>query len=764
MAIQFQSLTMSDTRLFGVKLLGTVGRGDKSHLQDLAGKCLAKGKVHIVMDLSEVGALGGGGAAILAGFQKQLAEAGGEAVFAGPNEVVRKFLAGKFVDLPLRCFVTADEAEAAFFGPDPRDDPETMEFAEAVSEPVTLEGSGPDESAKDGVEPTADRTDAEAEDVEGLGAMGFFAEEFEVDEQNEEVTDYSGSAEAEDGGDRGSPAAAAEQVPGSGSGRRREHSYTSLSEAITTLGGWADADEDGRFGKALQNLLFSHGLAEEVTLLVAREDQFASEDGAWKFAAGGALANQLTERGHPLTLMDIQDDELTDIERLLLEETNPDILLPVKVESRLVAILLLKRTAGGEEYSVVEHFALELLMRVLSGEDLGGPAAKTVRDVPPAAAEPSSEDQPVPAWKESESRDESVAEVLLRLALDLPDADDRMHFWRIFGRNLWPVLPIGSMGYLVPDSKRPQVVIGQNEPLLGLDLGNKRLKVYFRTIERPVAVPNIPNFFKEVREDLEKAGIDWVVSLRWDEQYQGTALVSLAEDIDPLGLGDLIHEMFSETSRLLSRFDDSHENADVNLELVRILMGQWEKRMFGTDDMTRAMVSHVNRLARAMGFTLDQERELIYGCLLRDVGLIDKEDALMGSPERMDPVQWSLYRRHPEEGARLLEGLNLPQTIVDVVRCHHERFGGEGFPMGLAGREIPLAARVVTVVESYVAMVIGSDEREPVSAGDAARILRDNLGGRYDPDIVNLFLRAIQQEKGRIPGALARSRPSHQAV
>ncbi|MGD9548066.1 MAG: HD-GYP domain-containing protein [Candidatus Krumholzibacteriia bacterium] len=764
MAIQFQSLAMADKMVFGVKLLGTVGRGDKSHLKDLASKCLAKGKVHIVMDLSEVGALGGGGAAILAGFQQQLVDAGGEAVFAGPNEVVRKFLAGRFTGLPLRCFATADEAEAAFFGAARENDPETMDFAEAVNEPVMMDepeagGSGSDDSGS-----RANLPESDAEELEELGAMGFFAEEFEVDDQEQEVTDFSGPAETRADEEGPAPSAPAAQGPGTGSGRRREHSYTSLSEAITTLGGWANADEDGRFGQALQNLLFSHGLAEEVTLLVARDGQFTSEDGAWKFESAGALARQLDERGHPLTLLDIQDDDLTDIERLLLEETNPDILLPVKVESRLVAILLLKRTAGGDEYSVVEHFALELLMRVLSGEDLGGAGRKSDTGAGSAETERSPEDEPTPAWQESESRDESVAEALLRLALDLPDADDRMHFWRIFGRNLWPVLPIRSMGYLAPDSKRPQVVIAQNDPLLALDLGNKRLKVYFRTIERPVAVHNIPNFFKDVRDDLEKAGIDWVVSLRWDEEYQGTALVSLSEDIDSLGLGDLIHELFSETSRLLSRFEDSHENADVNLELVRILMGQWEKRMFGTDDMTRAMVSHVNRLARAMGFTLDQERELIYGCLLRDVGLIDKEDALMGSPERMDPVQWSLYRRHPEEGARLLETLNLPQSIVDVVRCHHERFGGEGFPMGLAGREIPLAARVVTVVESYVAMVIGTDEREPVSAADASRILRDNLGGRYDPDIVNLFLRAIQQEKGRIPGSPARQRPTTQVV
>ena len=195
-----------------------------------------------------------------------------------------------------------------------------------------------------------------------------------------------------------------------------------------------------------------------------------------------------------------------------------------------------------------------------------------------------------------------------------------------------------------------------------------------------------------------------------------------------------------------ARFDDNNDNADVNLQLVRILVAQREKRCFGHDRLTQAIVDHVHRLARVMGFPPDQERNLTYGCLLRDIGLIDKDDDLMKPPEEMDPTQWPVYRRHPADGAKLLESLNLPQTIVDVVHCHHERFNGEGFPRGLEGRDIPLAARVVTVVENYVSMVTGTSSHEPIAPQTAARILRDNLGQRYDPDIVGLFLDAILGE------------------
>ena len=790
MAIQFQPVDIADSRLFGVKLTGTVGRSDKGHLLDLAGKCLLKGKLNVVLDVADLKAMGGGAAATFAAFQQQLVDAGGEAVFAGPGDVLQRFLAGKFADLPLRCFGTADEAAADYFASEKpagkekgkgskagkaakgeataaRLEPEeTTDFCSAVPDPTP--GPNPVSEPDDG----EDGAEAMAGFEDEVGAMGFFAEEFEIDDE-EEATAAAGPSGGETAGEPTSgsdePASATQagnaDSPSAASGRRKDHSYTSLSDAISALGGWSSAKDDGRFGKALENLLFSHGLAEEATLLALRDGHFTSDDGAWKIPVDGSVPRQLQERGQPLTLIDIQDDELSELERALLEETNPDILMPVRSEDHLGAILLLKRNAGEDEYSVVEHFALELLMRVLSGEDQVGNKPQSPQVAPEAvpraeeAEDPglgSPEDEP---WRQNEARDDSIAEVLLRLALDLPDADDRPHFWRIFGRHLWPVLPISDLAFLTPEQRRPQVVIGNRDAWLGLDLGVKRLKVFFRTIERPVAVPNLPSFFKEVKEDLDGAGVEWVVSLNWDDEYLGTAILTLKKGFDAEGLADLIHELFTETSRLLSRFDGSRENADVNLELVRILMGQREKRMFGSDEMTRAMVAHVHRLARAMAFPPDQERDLIYGCLLRDVGLIDKEDGLMGTPEQMDPVQWSLYRRHPEEGAALLQGLNLPQTIVEVVRHHHERFSGEGFPLGLSGRGIPLAARVVTVVENYVAMVIGTEDRAPVTAQDAARIMRDNVGQRYDLDIVHLFLRAIMPDsKTRPEGVLASSR------
>ncbi len=769
MGIQFQPLKIEDSELFGIQLSGAVGRTDKGHLLDLADKCLAKGKLKVVLDISALKNLGGGGAAAFAEFQTRLVDAGGEAVFAGAQDVVAHFLQGKFKDLPLRFFPDMDSAVDGFFetaakpaaavapepGPPTKDLPEPptpvsesgvpeakATFCEEVPDPESL-----DETAvPEGVEEIASE----------VGAVGFCAEEFEIPEDEEDELEQDPGEKTKERNKNSSLKSGTAR-----SGRRPEHSYTSLSDAISALGGWSASGGDHNFGTALENLLFSHGLAASSTLLAVHGDVFQDAEGKLQIPADGSLARQLTDRAQPLILLDIQDEDLCEQEVALLEKITPDIMLPVMPEGRLGAILLMKRTAEDEEYSVVEHFALELLMRVLSGEETG--AASKVKTTAETAPTPANAEDGADAEDEDDSLswaafadDDTVSEVLLRLALDLPDADDRPHFWRIFARHLWSVLPMHTLAFLNPDKRRAQVVVGNNIALQGVNLGLNRLKVYFKTMERPVATANLPDFFREIRTALLDAGVDWLVSLRWEGQYQGTALFSLdrtygrPED----ETGKLVHELFSETSRMLARFDDGHENADVSLEVVALLMGQREKRMFGSDELTRATVAQLRRLARALGFPPDQERDLIHGCLLRDIGLMDKEDALMGDPEHLDPVQWSLYQRHTEDGARLLEQLNLSQSIIEVVRHHHERFSGQGFPQGLAGQEIPLTARVVTVVENYVAMVVGTENREPVLPQDAARILRDNLGSRYDPDIVNIFLRAVMSESDRVPVGL----------
>ncbi len=738
MALRFQSLELKDDALFGVGLAGTVGLSDKPRLLDLADRCLDRGKLRVILDLSQMSAIGGGGARILAEFQQRLTASDGEAVFAGAGALVRRFLVQKFAEQPLRFFPDVAEAELNFDNPRYSYDPDAAD-----------------------AEADAQRRDRDADDAPA-GEGGAEAVAVVEDEEVEEP-----AANAPAGGDETGLGmddvlaefneAAADGKPIQ-AGRRMDHQYTSLGDAMESLAGWSPHGGQAAFVASLRNLLFSHGLADNVVILTSQDDLLVDDEAGWEIDREGSLARQVSEASMPLTMLDLHEDDLEPVEAGLLEHLTPDLLLPVRRDGRLDAVILLMRGEGDQEFTVAEHFALELLMRVLGGE-AAGPAATGEGDTaavpaaapPPAAAADRGDGDEPEAWEPAapaaEDGEESVDAVLLQLALNLPEADDKPHFWRLFARHVWPVLPLGSLGFLAPGQHKPQVIAGDSDHWRDVNLGEEKLRHFLRTMQRPVQAANLPRFFQEPRESLRRAGVEWIVGLHWEDEFLGTALLGADQDFACDDAGALLADIFTETSRLLHRFANTNDTADVNLGLVRVLIGEREKRCCGTDHVTGSIVDHVHRLARVMGFAPDQERDLIYGCLLRDVGLIGKDDALMGPTEDFDPIQWPQYRRHPQDGFELLAGLNLPESITDVVHAHHERYDGKGFPRGLAGRKIPLAARVVAVVEGYVAMIEGWSSRQAVGPDEAARQLREDDGRRWDPDIVDVFLKAVGQDQ-----------------
>jgi HD-GYP domain-containing protein (c-di-GMP phosphodiesterase class II)/anti-anti-sigma regulatory factor len=678
MALQFKPLKLENTDLFGVRVSGTVGRGDRDRLKELADKCLKNEKVKVLLDLSGVGTMGGGGARMITELNDRLAEADGGAFIAGAGDTVRRFLDRNTPDKPLDYYATVEEALNQLGGGVLIADPE--EPAPAPTKKFTIEG------------------DADGEMDQLLG-------EFTVAETRK--------------------------------GRRKDHRFTSLGEALTVLEKRADRTGRREFAEALKNLLFSQGLAEDVTLLMADGGLLISPDGYKETPRDGALARQTGLADRPLTMLDIQDEELSEEEISLLEAVDPDLVLPVMRDGELYLMILIKKGGQDREYSVAESFAFELLQQILErAEGTKAPGA--------AASAPATGKNSVPD-QEAEPLSADLGGLMLRMALDLPEADDLPHFWRLFSRHLKAELDLQEMAFLSAGRAHAQIMLGGDNTLAETDFSEKRLQKYFSAMERPVQVDNVPETFKELRAALKASRVNWITSLRWEGKFLGTLLLN-GEVQGQDDFSETLLETFGLAGRLFLRFEARNENADEYLELIHRLMAQREKRFFGSADMTGAIVEQLNLLAQEMGFPPDQKRDLIYGCLLRDVGLIDKDDALMGSPADMTPNQWKSYRSHPTEGASLLGGLNLSQTVLEVVKCHHERFNGEGFPGGLSGRDIPLAARVVTVVENYVAMTTGAGGMEPRSPEDAAAVLRENLGERYDPDIVSLFLSVVKAE------------------
>jgi putative nucleotidyltransferase with HDIG domain len=165
------------------------------------------------------------------------------------------------------------------------------------------------------------------------------------------------------------------------------------------------------------------------------------------------------------------------------------------------------------------------------------------------------------------------------------------------------------------------------------------------------------------------------------------------------------------------------------------------------DAYTAGHSKRVRDLALAMGRQLglsDAELQNVgRAALFHDIGKLAVPEAVLNKPGPLDEDEWRLVRRHPEEGARVLERLTVLADAVPAVRHHHERMDGEGYPYGLAGEDIPLAARIVTVADAFDAMMTNHTYREPRTAIEAVHELRRNAGTQFCERCVGALEQAL---------------------
>jgi putative nucleotidyltransferase with HDIG domain len=168
-------------------------------------------------------------------------------------------------------------------------------------------------------------------------------------------------------------------------------------------------------------------------------------------------------------------------------------------------------------------------------------------------------------------------------------------------------------------------------------------------------------------------------------------------------------------------------------------------------DKDPEMFSHVNRvtffsmlLGDKFGFPSEEKENLQVGALLHDIGRLGVGPADAGSSEELNATQWKAFREHPLRGIEILEPLEVSPTILAIVRSHHERYDGSGFPDGLHGEEIPLAARIVSIANAYDDMAAGRRSLTPMAEAEVQIELKRGAGSAFDPLLVKAFLRILQ--------------------
>jgi len=132
--------------------------------------------------------------------------------------------------------------------------------------------------------------------------------------------------------------------------------------------------------------------------------------------------------------------------------------------------------------------------------------------------------------------------------------------------------------------------------------------------------------------------------------------------------------------------------------------------------------------------------------VLHDLGKLWVPPSVLMKPGPLTDRQWQLMRRHPELGGDVLSSLPGLADVKDAVLHHHERFDGRGYPHGLKGDEIPLAARVLAITDAFDAMTSDRPYRKAMPPEQALRELVRHAGSQFDPDIVDVFLQVLRRE------------------
>ena len=168
-------------------------------------------------------------------------------------------------------------------------------------------------------------------------------------------------------------------------------------------------------------------------------------------------------------------------------------------------------------------------------------------------------------------------------------------------------------------------------------------------------------------------------------------------------------------------------------------------RYFAHDLEGRAHAESVARLSYRIGggFGLGRAEllTLAIGALLHDVGKLAVPSAVLEKPCGLSELEWDFVREHPLTGERLVASHLLPDAVRSIVRWHHERLDGLGYPDGIGGEQIPLAVRIVSVADAYEAMVSERPYSPARTPTDALAQLIDHAGRQFDASCVDMLAR-----------------------
>ncbi len=224
-------------------------------------------------------------------------------------------------------------------------------------------------------------------------------------------------------------------------------------------------------------------------------------------------------------------------------------------------------------------------------------------------------------------------------------------------------------------------------------------------------------------------------------------------------IAPVIYLIYRSYRLYLGKLDDEkrhvEEMANLHLRTIEALALAIEAKDHTTHDHLQRVRVYAIEVAKELGVEGPDMEALHAAALLHDIGKLAVPEHIISKPGRLTPEEFEKMKIHPVVGAEILERVRFPYPVVPIVRAHHEKFDGSGYPFGLKGKQIPIGARILTAVDYLDALASDRQYRRALPLDEAMKRLVEESGKSFDPEVVTILQKRFRQLEKRVQAQFA---------
>lgn len=210
---------------------------------------------------------------------------------------------------------------------------------------------------------------------------------------------------------------------------------------------------------------------------------------------------------------------------------------------------------------------------------------------------------------------------------------------------------------------------------------------------------------------------------------------------------DFVSLLANQASHAIENTRIFDELKSTHFEVITALADVLEAKDSHTGSHSNRMFSYAMKIGEKLNLNADEIERLSYVAILHDIGKIGIPESILQKPSKLTDEEYQIMKSHPVIGAEILKRVSFLIPVAPLIRSHHERFEGNGYPDRLKGEEIPIQSRIVSIIDAYDAMTSDRPYRKSLGMEWAVGELKKCSGTQFDPNIVDIFISILKEQE-----------------